>query len=78
MCVLNIGFLRVPYEQIDESHGTCHSFKSFTLRHVSVILLRPGPGGVTTPEATRLYIDATQSISQIWGRKEFRNSENKS
>ena len=49
---------------------------SFTLRPVSVVLLRPGPGGVTTPEATRLYIDATQSISQIRGRKEFRNSEN--
>ena len=64
----------MQYEQIDESHGTCHSF---TLRHVSVVLLRPGPGGVTTPEATRLYIDATQSISQIRGRKEFRNSENK-
>lgn len=42
-----------------------------------MILLRPGPGGVTTPEATRLYIDATQSISQIRDRKEFRNSENK-
>ena len=59
------------------SHVTCPSFcfGSFTLQ-VSV-RLRPGPGGVTTPEATRLYIDATQSISQFQGRKEFRNSEKK-
>ena len=37
----------------------CLSFRKANKPHDDV--LRPGPGGVTTPEATRLYIDARLS-----------------